>query len=764
MFSCLGHRCLWVAVLLTAGGAVTAQDRFRPGGGNANPGPAAPANPGSGMIASVEFVNAPITNIFRMVSDLTGWSIVTSPEVTKSPPKINLWIKNLTPSQVMDQVMTMGSLISERKGNVITVMTFDEYVELYGLEQKIIKLQHAEAQQMATMLEPFTGQEKEKGRIVADAASNSLILLLPEPTMTNVLRLIGMLDVPLVKDELKLVKLHHVEASELVPELENFLVQGGVTSAGRSSSGGDRRLATGSNESQTAGAGWLVRFMVEPKLNLVILRGLPSDVIRTVALIEQLDVPSQLIVRGYQLQYTNVEDVYDTLSGLIDQDLGRSGSNRNRGTNRTGGTNVGGGLVRLRVASAEHNNRIIVEGSKRDHERIAGLLAEIDQPLPPGTGGTRVYRLENASAAEVVSVIEAVIEEREGGDALARRRNDPTGRDGQSADASAGDVEEARVVSAEEINAVIIKASAAEHEEFANIITDLDLPRDQVLLEFTLVSVRSDDTFRLGVEMGGSVGIGGVDLIGFSSFGIAEVDPTTGALAFPAEPAAGLNFGVFNHNDFTLVLNALKTVGDVRITSSPRLLVQDNAEGQISQINQEPFESRSQSTSTTLSSFGGFVDAGTTMAVTPHISRDGWLRLDYAIQLSSFGTRNAAQTAANLPPPRRESTSEGTVRIPEGHIAVVGGMVGSREDQTEDKIPLLGDVPVFGELFKDRASSKSHETLYIFIRPVVLRDASFADLLTISAQDALQARVGTDEPANDLKLFLHASDNHDGGR
>jgi general secretion pathway protein D len=739
------------AVALSIGSSAVGQDRFRPGGGG---GSAAANNPATGMIASVEFVDTPTTAIFRMISDLTGWSIVTSPEVTKSPPRINIWVKNLTAEQVLQQVLTMGSLISERKGNLISVMTFDEYVEMYGLQKKVVKINNADASQMATLLQPHAS--KDKGRIVGDPTSNSVVLLLPEPLMSSVLALIKELDIALTKDEVRIVKVQHIEAQVLVPELQSFLVGGGSGSRGSMFSQ-DKRLSTGSDQTQTAGQGWLVHFMVEPKLNIILLRGLPSDVKRTEELIGQLDVAADLSVRGYQLKYTNTSEVYDTLRELVDADLQGSGSGRS-----TSGT--GGGLVRLRIAAAEQNNRIIVEGSPRDHSRISKLIEAIDQPLPPGTGGTRVYRLENAEAGEVVGVLQDVIEDRQGQDALAKREttstsssastsSSGTGSTSARADAIAGDVLEAKIVAAEEINAVVIRASASEHEEFSQIIADLDQPREQVLLEFTLVTVRSEDTFRFGLQFGGSAGISGSSLLGFSSFGLATVDPLTGGLAFPQEPLTGLNLGLFNVDDFSLVLNALKTVGDVRVSSSPKLLVQDNAEGEISQINQEPYQQQSQSNSTTLSSFGGFVDAGTTMNVTPHISRDGWLRLDYQIDLSSFGTRNAAQAAANLPPPRRESTSQGTIRVPEDHIVVVGGLVATREDSAVDSVPLLGDIPLLGELFKSRTTSHTNETLYIFIRPVVLRDPAFADLLMISARQVAEAGAASDEPVNELKLL-----------
>jgi general secretion pathway protein D len=216
----------------------------------------------------------------------------------------------------------------------------------------------------------------------------------------------------------------------------------------------------------------------------------------------------------------------------------------------------------------------------------------------------------------------------------------------------------------------------------------------------------------------------------------------------------GLNFAIFSSDDFSLVLNALKTVGDVRVSSAPKILVQDNAVAMISQLSQEPYETTSQGESSTITSFGGFVDAGTTLTVNPHISQENWLRMDYEVMLSTFGQRNAQQLAANLPPPKRETKAVGTVRVPAEHVIVLGGLVGERQDNTLDSVPYAADVPLVGELFKNRTSSSMKETMYIFIRPVILRDPSFHDLIYLSEKDIREARIRRNEaPSNPLKTF-----------
>jgi general secretion pathway protein D len=325
---------------------------------------------------------------------------------------------------------------------------------------------------------------------------------------------------------------------------------------------------------------------------------------------------------------------------------------------------------------------------------------------------------------------------------------------GAAEPAAGGEVTAPQVTAAPDINAVVIKATAAEQEEFAALIKELDKPRDQVMLEVMLVSVRSSNQFNLGVELSGaSLGTKN-QTIGFTTFGVGTVDPATGKLGFAVRPPFGGNFGVFRSNEFSLVLNALKSVGDTRAASSPRILVQDNATAQIKQLNREPIVTISQGQTSTLSGFGGFAEAGTTLDVIPHVSRDDLLRLEYQVNLSAFDQRTPEQQAANLPPPVRQNSSTGVVRIPADYTVVLGGLTATNDQRIRQGVPFLADLPVVGELFASRTNARSNETLYIFIRPVLLRDPAYRDLRFLSENDVRRAKLSRrDFPENPIKSF-----------
>ena len=747
-----------------------------------------------GVISSVELVDTPITNVFKMISDLTGWSIFMSPEVSEKPPKINIWIKNLTPDQVLERVSVIADLVVERKGNAVEVMSFDEYARTRGVAKRIIQLKNARAKDVAAVLQPFVQKEKDKssvGKVLPGEESNKLVLLLPEPLLESLVRVVEALDVPFEKDTVRVIPLKHTEASILGPKLERFLVETsgrGMRSSrpgeGASPGAGGVAVTADRAEPTRAGERWVVQFMVEPRLNVIVLRGLAPDVKQTEDLIARLDQEPGIEVASYTLKYTNAREVYRTLQEIIKEDL-----------RVTSGGQAERDVPRLRVSSSEQNNQIIVEGSGSDQARLSRIIAAIDKPLSPSSGGIRVYRLENSTAKEVADVLQGVIENKSRGDRLAAQerrsgetqrggfsvvgdrsasadrsgvpapsRNGSSGRGSESSGGTAegsgqpiaADVIPAQVTAAPDINAVVIKASAAEHEEFAVLIRQLDKPRDQVMLEVTLVTVRSSENFNLGVELSGAHLNGGEgNRIGFSTFGVGKVDPATGNLGFATPPAFGLNFGLFKTDEFSIVFNALKTVGDTRISATPKILVEDNAPAEIKQLSKEPYTTVSQGQSSTLTSFGGFAEAGATFTVIPHISKDEWLRLEYQVNLSSFDKRTPQQLAANLPPPIRQNTSQGTVRIPADHTVVLGGLASTRDEQVKDGIPLLCDIPIIGSLFENRSTGQSRETLFIFIRPVVLRDLAFRDLQYLSREDVQKAKLASrDYPDNALRLFV----------
>jgi type IV pilus assembly protein PilQ len=156
----------------------------------------------------------------------------------------------------------------------------------------------------------------------------------------------------------------------------------------------------------------------------------------------------------------------------------------------------------------------------------------------------------------------------------------------------------------------------------------------------------------------------------------------------------------------------------------------------------------SQTVATT--SFAGYASAGTTVALTPHISQDDYLRLVYTLTLNNF-TGN--QASANVPPPRQTNSINGEVVVPDGYTVIVGGL--NRHDQTEtvSKVPFLGDIPGLKYLFTNTSRTASESSLFVFIRPIILRDDRFQDLKYLSDWDLKKAELSAELPVSGPRLI-----------
>ncbi len=283
---------------------------------------------------------------------------------------------------------------------------------------------------------------------------------------------------------------------------------------------------------------------------------------------------------------------------------------------------------------------------------------------------------------------------------------------------------------------------------YERLIRMLDKRRPQVMIEVTLVTLDTSNNFSLGVELSkaDAVGANGQYLT-FSSFGLSTADAATGALTLT--PGVGFNGILLDPDSVNVVLRALASEGRSEVLSAPRVLVNDNATASLSSVAESPFTSVNASDTVATTSFAGYASAGTTVSVSPHISEGDHLMLQYSLTLNSF----TGEGAAGIPPPRQTNTLSSEVTIPDGYTIIVGGL--NRKDAAESisKLPILGDIPILEYLFSSRSKNRSENTLFVFIRPVILRDDQFEDLRYLSAQDRKLADLPEDAPTSEPMLM-----------
>jgi general secretion pathway protein D len=282
-------------------------------------------------------------------------------------------------------------------------------------------------------------------------------------------------------------------------------------------------------------------------------------------------------------------------------------------------------------------------------------------------------------------------------------------------------------------NTIIVVAPPAVQSVYKQLIMLLDKRRPQVMVEVTLVTLDTTNSFSLGVDLSAPDSRGRRFL--FSSFGLSQVDVDTGQLALA--PGTGFNGAILGASDINIVLRALATSGRAKVLSAPKVLVNDNSTATLNAVNEAPFVSLNASDTVSTTSFAGYASAGTSITMTPHISEGDHLQLRYSITLSSF----TGQSSGGIPPPRQTNSVDSEVTVPDGCTIVVGGLTREDVNDTVSKVPWLGDIPLLGYIFSSRTKNNTQSTLFVFVRPVILRDDQFEDIKFYSRRDQDKAGV-----------------------
>lgn len=494
------------------------------------------------------------------------------------------------------------------------------------------------------------------------------------------------------------------------------------------------------------------RLSVDPLGNALIFRGRPDEVEQIRSLLTVIDATSTLSAKRYftgsatgqiadfakqrglgevtKIQTGPTDQFQNQMQFQIDPNTGQLLQN-----SRT----VGGTVL----VADEYKGQIVYFATPEQQAQLDDLIKQFD------TEGERVvireYKLHHANAETVAEILLGLLQSstpaadapllntgtgqfRQNQTNRNRNFQRPEGQTGEGEGTSL-DAENAFVIADIDNNQVLVKAPFAQQADFEKIIVKLDLRRPQVYIEAKIVSLTTSDSLRLAFEtqLINANGTGGVvnTNFGLSNFptGSGLNDPKTVSTAL-----GGLTAAIIKSDQVPIIITALQNVAETRILSTPQLLVNDNEEATIAAIRQEPTTTTSLGGggegSRDVESFGGYEDAGTTLTVTPRISEGGYLRLEYEVELSAFD----GVSSGGIPPPRIQNNVQSSASLPTDFTIVVGGIEVDTKRKTVMKVPLLGDIPLFGHLFRDTNKADATTRLYIFITPKIMRDETFADL------------------------------------
>jgi general secretion pathway protein D len=505
-----------------------------------------------------------------------------------------------------------------------------------------------------------------------------------------------------------------------------------------------------------------------------------ADNLRRIAqIIAALDQPAVTDIEVIPMQYAVAADLLPLVQRLADSGGGGA----------VPGAPAGGGAVTV-IADARSNSLIVRAPNAARMATVRNVIARLDRPasgIGPG-GGMWVVHLKNADAVKLATVLRAAFSPTGGGGGgssptpSSSSQTQPaqqTGGPGASAAAttpigaspqpSTGGFIQADPTT----NSLIITGPEPLYRQVRAMIDQLDNRRAQVYIESMIVEVSGDNAADFGFQWQGLIGKEGdsTGLIGGTNFTPAGgtgniININTAAAAGAVALGEGINLGILRNYGGTYALaaiaRALQSQTNTNIVSTPNLITLDNEEAKIVIGSNVPFVTGSFSnTGTSGGSVNPFQtierrDVGITLRIRPQVGESGTVRMQIYQEVSNIIDQVAPGTT-NAGPSTSKRLIESNVVVDDGGIIVIGGLIEDRFVDNKSQVPLLGDIPYLGALFRSQSRTKTRTNLMVFLRPVVLRDAASTDKLSLDRYDLIRAQQKDSQPSRSLVLPINES-------
>nr|P31780.2 RecName: Full=Secretin ExeD; AltName: Full=General secretion pathway protein D; AltName: Full=Type II secretion system protein D; Short=T2SS protein D; Flags: Precursor [Aeromonas hydrophila]CAA47124.1 ExeD [Aeromonas hydrophila] len=454
-----------------------------------------------------------------------------------------------------------------------------------------------------------------------------------------------------------------------------------------------------------AGGGNVVHY--DPS-NVLLITGRAAVVNRLVEVVRRVDKAGDQEVDIIKLKYASAGEMVRLVTNL-----------NKDGNSQGGNTSL---LLAPKVVADERTNSVVVSGEPKARARIIQMVRQLDRDLQ-SQGNTRVFYLKYGKAKDMVEVLKGVsssieADKKGGGTATTA---------GGGASIGGGKL----AISADETtNALVITAQPDVMAELEQVVAKLDIRRAQVLVEAIIVEIADGDGLNLGVQWANTNG-GGTQFTnagpGIGSVAIAAKDykdnGTTTGLAKLAENFNGMAAGFYQGN-WAMLVTALSTNTKSDILSTPSIVTMDNKEASFNVGQEVPVQTGTQNSTSGDTTFSTIErkTVGTKLVVTPQINEGDSVLLTIEQEVSSVGKQ--ATGTDGLGPTFDTRTVKNAVLVKSGETVVLGGLMDEQTKEEVSKVPLLGDIPVLGYLFRSTSNNTSKRNLMVFIRPTILRDAN----------------------------------------
>ena len=501
---------------------------------------------------------------------------------------------------------------------------------------------------------------------------------------------------------------------------------------------------------------------VNPGTNALVITDYADNLQRLARIIAALDVANATGVEVIPLKNALATDLVPVLQRLLDSGAASGGAPAAGQTDAT---------FKTTVMAEPRSNSLILRAANTARMTLArSLIAQLDQPTDKGpnaaSGNIHVVYLKNADSTKLAATLRAAISAQ--GNAaggansavaagMTNTNNTPNNAAGggganASFNSAGGQPSTGGQIQADpSTNSLIITAPEPQYRQLRAVIDKLDARRAQVFVESLIAEVSAEKAAEFGVQWQGPLGGKGdtnIGLLGtnFRVGGANLISLATQGASGTVAPSSGLNIGVAHNNNGTYVLGFLarflQTTGDGNVLSTPNLLTLDNEEAKIVIGQNVPFVTGQYTNNNNAAgSVNPFQtierkDVGLTLRVKPQISENGTVKLQIYQEVSRLDPASI-NSATGLITNKR--SIESSVLVEDGGIVVLGGLLQDDFGNSQERVPGLGDVPLFGNLFRADSRSRKKTNLMVFLRPVVVRDGASTENLSLSRYEQMRS-------------------------
>jgi type II secretory pathway component GspD/PulD (secretin) len=684
---------------------------------------------------------------------------------------------------LLESVLKFKGFVMTRKGNLVTIVPVTEAMEADPLlvdpetgkvktgdviVTRIFELQHVDTNSAINLLDSM----KLSVAVVPLAETGTLIVTGYAYRMARIEQLLKVIDKPGAPRKFKFRQLRFTMAKTLAEKVKTLAEELGTvpvtistgttptirtpgirTPTTRPSTPQPPRTPMPTVVTPSTPTKPSVFLDADERTNRVLMIGLEEQLEIVEQLIDALDVEQQdlRVLKAYQIEHVDATEVKKKLEelGIIGASQSTYTSTRITGgpattapggtvqppsqlrapISRTGAESVEESLVEQpQVVVIEATNSLLVNATAEQHAQVSTIIGYVDSETLRKAIPYVIYPLENQKPEDLAGVLEKLIQET------------VKDKEGKVQQVIKKTEEEIVIVPDENTFSLIVYASQKNQQWIKNLIETLDKRRPQVLIDVTLVEISKTDKFEYDLNLINSA----PDLV--STSGLTGVIKGTGTSAITTpdiisklstsgrkrfidfQSNSGAGTGFYGDKHINVLLEAMQTKDYGRVLAKPKILVNDNEKGTIkttdttyvARKSSVPISTGTAGTQTSLIETSldyTAYPAGISLDITPHISEGKLLRLEITLSRSDF----TGTTGGDKPPDTTSSDITTFVTVPDGSTIILGGMLKLNQSKGGTKVPLLGDLPIVGGLFRSVSNSDVERKLYVFVKAEIIR-------------------------------------------